>query len=423
MAPSPRAAILHFQDIQKALPLVRQVAHHTPLVASHQLSALAGCEVLLKAECLQRTGSFKLRGAVNKLASLAAEERAGGIIAASAGNHAQGVAFAAREAGVSCTIVMPVWASLAKVQATRNYGATVVLQGDSLQEAITHARALGDQSGAAFIHPYDDPAIVAGQGTLGVEICHDAPGAGLVLVPVGGGGLLAGVALAVKTLLPRTRVIGVQAAQAPALERSFHRRRRLSVPAARTLADGIAVSDPGRAPWRLIRRYVDDVVTVSEEAIAHAQVLLLERAKLLVEGAGAVGVAALMERSAPVAPEEQAVVVLSGGNVDIHLLSRVLEHGLAKAGRFHVLQVELPDTPGQLARLLSLLAGAGMNILNVEQNRYAPRLAFGCVLVEITGETRDSDHAGEVMERLRQAGYTPVGPQVTATDAMTWPSG
>ncbi|MBI4340345.1 MAG: threonine ammonia-lyase [Chloroflexi bacterium] len=405
MARSPRAAVLHFLDIQKALPIVRRVAHHTPLLSSQQLSAQAGCPVLLKAECLQRTGSFKIRGALNKVASLTEEELRRGVIAASAGNHAQGVALAAREAGVACTVVMPVGASLAKVEATRGYGATVALHGDSFDQALRRAQELAQEQGLTFVHAFDDPVIVAGQGTLGWEICQDAPDAGLVLVPVGGGGLIAGVALAVKTLSPRTRVIGVQAASAPAAERSFHGRRRVRVPAAPTLADGIAIAEPGATPWPLVRRYVDDVVTVSEEAIAHAQVLLLERAKLLVEGAGAVGVAALLERAVPVTARGPAVAVLSGGNVDLNLVSRILEHGLAQAGRYQLLEVALPDRPGQLARLLAVLAAVGVNVLDVDHIRNAPGLPFGQVMVEITGETRNQEHVGEMARRLQEAGY------------------
>lgn len=401
-----------FQDIQRALPIVRRVAHHTPLLSSRQLSALAGGQVFLKAECLQRTGSFKIRGAANKIAALTGEERRRGIIAASAGNHAQGVALAAKEAGITCTIVMPVGASLAKVEATRGYGATVVLQGESFDQALKYARELSARDGMTFVHAFDDPLVVAGQGTLGLELFQDAPDAGLVLVPVGGSGLIAGVALAVKTLSPKTKVIGVQTAAVPAAERSFHGGRRRHLPAQPTLADGIAVGEPGAVPWRLVRRYVDDIVTVSEEAIAHAQVFLLERAKLLVEGAGAVGVAALLEHAIPVSSSEKTIAVLSGGNVDINLLSHILEHGLAQAGRYQFMEVVLPDKPGQLVHLLSVLAEAGVNVLSVEHIRNAPGLAFGQALVEITCETRNQTHAGEVSQSLQQSGYALVSTPV-----------
>ncbi|MBI2170953.1 MAG: threonine ammonia-lyase [Chloroflexi bacterium] len=409
MAPSLQTHSVTFRDIEKALPIVARVAHHTPLLTTRQLSALAGCQVLLKAECLQRTGSFKIRGALNKVASLSPEERGRGIVAASAGNHAQGVALAAQLHGIPCTIVMPVGASLAKAQATRGYGATVVFYGESFDQAVDRAHELAQERGFTFVHAFDDPVVVAGQGTLGVEVCQDAPDANLVLAPVGGSGLIAGVALAVKTLSPKTRVIGVQTASAPAAERSFHRGRRVRAPIVPTLADGIAIGEPGVVPWRLVRRYVDDVVTVSEEAIAHAQVLLLERAKLLVEGAGAVGVAALLERATPVRPSEKAVVVLSGGNVDMHLVSRILEHGLAQAGRYQLLEVILPDKPGQLARLLAVLGEAGVNVLDVDHIRNKPGLPFGHALVEITAETQDQGHAGEMVRRLQEAGYALVG--------------
>ncbi|MBI4310252.1 MAG: threonine ammonia-lyase [Chloroflexi bacterium] len=394
-----------FQDIERALPVVRRTAHRTPMLSSRQLSAMAGCRVLLKAECLQRTGSFKIRGALSKVASLNGTERQAGIIAASAGNHAQGVALAAREAGIPCTIVMPVGASLAKVEATRGYGAAVIPYGDSFEKALGRAQALAQEQGLTLVHAFDDPLIVAGQGTLGVEIAEDASDAGVVLVPVGGGGLIAGVALAVKELSPGARVIGVQTTSAPAAERSFHQKRRLRVPSKPTLADGIAVGEPGAIPLRVMRRYVDDMVTVSEEAIAHAQALLLERAKLLVEGAGAVGVAALLERAVAVQESDVAVAVLSGGNVDMNLVSRILEHGLAQAGRYQLVEVVLADKPGQLARLLAVLAEAEVNVLDVDHVRHEPGLPFGHAMVEVTGETRNREHAEEMTRRLQEAGY------------------
>ncbi len=408
-----------YEDIDRALGEVGRVAHHTPLLSSRQLSTLAETSVLLKAENLQRTGSFKIRGAFNKLASLTTQQRRQGVVAASRGNHAQGVALAARELGVHCTVVMPMGASLAKVEATRGYGAEVVLNGEGLDQALRHSMELAESLGLTYVHPYDDPDVIAGQGTVGVEICQDVKEPGMVLVPVGGGGLISGIAMAVKKLSPRTLVIGVQTASAPAAERSFHRGRRLHVASKATLADGIAVSQPGKLPWRLIRKYVDGIVTVSEEAIAHAQVLLLERTKLLVEGAGAVGMAALLERS--VEPTEgPTVVVLSGGNVDINLVSRILEHGLAEAGRYQVLEVVLPDQPGTLGRLLTVLAHAGFNVLDVEHQRHVMDLPIGHALVQVTGETRDANHAIEVAQTLKKAGYIPTG--VPSAFGGGWPT-
>ena len=405
MVQSNRVRLPTYKDIEQAMDVVGRIAHHTPLLASRQLSALAGTNVLLKAENLQRTGSFKIRGAANMVASLSRQQRKRGVITASAGNHAQGVALAARELDTACTVVMPNSASLAKVVATRGYGADVVAHGESFDQALVYSQELATARGLTFVHAYDDPLIIAGQGTLGVEICQDVSGPGMILVPVGGGGLIAGVAMAIKTLSPRTRVIGAQAAASPATELSFRRGRRLRVAAGATLADGIAVAQPGRLPWRLIRRYVDEMVTVSEEAIAHAQLLLLERAKLLVEGAGAVGVAALLEHSVRITGRE-AVAVLSGGNVDMNLVSRVLEHGLSRAGRYQELEVVLLDRPGELGRLLAVLAEKGVNVLDVDHQRHAMGLSLGQVLVQITCETRDEAHAAEVARALDKAGYT-----------------
>ena len=399
---------LTYREVERAVEVVGRIAQHTPLLASRQLSTLAGTNVLLKAENLQRTGSFKIRGAVNKVASLSHQQRQRGVIAASAGNHAQGVALAAGEMDTACTVVMPTGASLAKVEATRGYGAEVILCGENFDQALLYSQELALARGTTFVHAFDDPMVVAGQGTLGVEICEDVAEPAMVIVPVGGGGLIAGVALAIKTLSPRTRVVGVQAAASPAAARSLRRGRRLRVATRTTVADGIAIAQPGRLPWRLIRRYVDEIVTVSEESIAHAQVLLLERAKLLVEGAGAVGLAALLEHSVELTGKE-AVVVLSGGNVDLNLVSRILEHGLAKAGRYQVLEVVLLDRPGELGRFLEVLAEAGVNVLDVDHQRHAVALPLGQVVVQITGETRNAAHAAEVAQALEKADYILVG--------------
>ncbi len=406
-------ALPTYRDIEHAVGVVNRIAHHTPLLASRQLSALAGTQVLLKAENLQRTGSFKIRGAANKVASLSHEQRQRGVIAASAGNHAQGVALAAREMATACTVVMPTGASLAKVAATRGYGAEVVLYGESFDQALRYSQEMAIDRGTTFIHAFDDPKVIAGQGTLGVEICEDVAEPAMVIVPVGGGGLIAGAALAIKTLSPHTRVVGVQAAASPAAERSLRRGRRLRVATRTTMADGITIAQPGRLPWHLIRRYVDEIVTVSEEGIAHAQVLLLERAKLLVEGAGAVGLAALLEHSVELT-DKKAVVVLSGGNVDLNLVSRVLEYGLAQAGRYQVVEVVLLDRPGELGRFLAVLAQAGVNVLDVDHQRHVVDLPLGQVVVQVTGETRNAAHAEEVAQVLEKAGYTLVGVPVTS---------
>ena len=391
-------------DVRRARLLSSGIVRHTPLMRSKQLSLLTGVDVILKAENLQRTGSFKIRGAANKLVSLSNKQRGRGVITASAGNHAQGVALAAQELGVQCTVVMPKEASIAKVKATSGYGAQIILHGDRLDQALRYGKGLAEKRGLTFVHPFDDSAVIAGQGTIGFEICEDEESLNLIVVPVGGGGLIAGIALVVKQISPRTQIVGVQAESVSAAARSFRRRRNVPVVGSHTLADGIAVTKPGKLPMRIIRRYVDDIVTVREDAIAHAQLLLLERAKLVVEGAGAVGLAAFLQGSLQ-APGKRTVIVLSGGNIDINLVNRILVHGLTDAGRYLVVEVVLQDRPGRLNTLLAVLAKAGANVLHVDHRRYAAALSVGQVLVEIAVETRDVDHAGEVVRALERQGY------------------
>lgn len=393
------------EDLRRASKTVSLVAHRTPLLFSRTFSEMSGVQVYLKAENLQRTGSFKIRGAATKLAHLPRRPKPRGVIAASAGNHAQGVALASRFARIPCTLVMPRGASLAKVEATRNYGARVILAGDSYDEAQQEASRLSREEGLVLVHPFDDPYIIAGQGTVGLEIAEEM-GEATVVVPMGGGGLIAGIALAVKSCHPKAQVIGVQTEAAPAGVRSFQQGKPSPTPVSPSIADGIAISCPGELPFRLIQRYVDDLVTVTEESIAHAMVLLLERTKLLVEGAGAVGLAGLL--SGRVRPaKDKVALVLSGGNLDPTLLSRVLEHGLAHGGRYLVLRVLLVDRPGQLARLMNALAGAGANVLEVSHQRHGILLPVGQVQVEVTVETRDAAHAEAVAKHLRDQGYLP----------------
>lgn len=391
-------------DIRAAAERLRGTAEYTPLLHSRHLSNLTGGDIWLKAECLQRTGSFKVRGATNMTTLLSPAERARGVIAASAGNHAQGVAVAARAAGIAVTIVMPLTASLAKVEATRGYGARVVQTGHSYLEAAEAMQSLAVATGATVIPAFDDARVIAGQGTVGLEIVEQRPDVELVLIPVGGGGLAAGVALAVKALAPAARVVGVQAAAAPAACRSFEHGAVLPVAAGSTVADGIAVGRPGEVTLPLLRRHVDEMVTVDEESITGAMASLLERAKLVVEGAGAVGVAALL--SGAVRPEgRRTVVVLSGGNVDLNLLGRVVEHGLSHAGRYVALRIALADRPGELARLLAVIAEQGANVLDVEHRRSGARLRFGEALVDLLLETRDAAHADELRAALTSRSY------------------
>ncbi|MBI4328838.1 MAG: threonine ammonia-lyase [Chloroflexi bacterium] len=395
-------------QIEAARAIVAEVAHRTPCLPSRSLGEMVGCRLLLKAENLQRTGSFKVRGASVKIAHLTARQRERGVIAASAGNHAQGVALAARRAGVPCTVVMPQGASLAKVAATESYGARVLFHGATFDEAMAYAQEQAREGGLTLVHAFDDEEIIAGQGTIGLELAEEALEADLAIVPVGGGGLIAGISLALKERRPSVQVIGVQVQAAPATARSFaHGRRRVVTPGS-TLADGIAIGHPGVLPFQLIKRYVDDIVTVPEEEVAKAMVLLLERAKLLVEGAGATPLAALLA-GAVQAQGKTVVALLSGGNVDPLLLSRVFDHGLAHAGRFLLLEVVLLDRPGQLAALLARLAEAGVNVLDIVHHRRSIYLPVGQVEVEITVETRDARHVAEVARLLEEAGYRRAG--------------
>lgn len=382
----------------------------TPVFNSRFLSEKTGRRVLFKAENLQRTGSFKIRGAACKLARLGDAARAG-VVVASAGNHAQAVAFAARAHGVPCEVFMPRDASISKAEATRSYGATVRLTGDSLDEAMGPAAERAAATGMVLVHPFNDADIVAGQGTLGLELVEQVPELATVVVPLGGGGLAGGVAVAVKALRPSVRVVAVQSAACAPFPASLAAGRPVAHegPVA-TLADGIAVRRPGDITLPLVERYVDEVLTVDENEIADAMVLLLERAKLVVEGAGAVGVAALLWRDGVLgagagAVDGDTVVVLSGGNVDLGQLTPAIRRHETNAGRRIVLFSRFPDRPGQLAKLLALLGEAGANLIAVEHLRDGYDLQFRETGVNIVLETRDLDHAEDVISRCREAGY------------------
>jgi len=396
--------VLRVTTVEQARTRLRGTVHQTPLTPSNTFSRMFGCQVFLKLENLQRTGSFKIRGAANKIAQLTAKEKAKGVIAASAGNHAQGVALASSYAGIPCTIVMPKTASLAKIAATQGYGAEVILEGDGFDEAQTYAMEQAREQGRAYIHAFDDEAVIAGQGTIGLELNEQLPELEAIVVPVGGGGLISGIATALKEIKPSVRVIGVQSAAVPGVLENLRRRTIKEVPRNATVADGIAVARPGDLTIPLIKKYVDDVVAVEEEDITQAMVLFLERSKLVVEGAGAVGLAALLSGKLQ-APGKKVVLVLSGGNADTNLLARVIEHGLGHAGRYLTLRVTLSDRPGQLARLLGLLADTGANVLEVSHHRQGIHLALGQAEVEVTLETRDPSHAQEVLAAVKAAGY------------------
>lgn len=378
---------------------------NTPLLASDRLSEDVGGKVWLKAENTQRAGSFKLRGAYTKMASLAPAERARGIIAHSAGNHAQGVALAAHLLGAPATVVMPEYAPLAKVVATKRFGAHVVLHGQSFDDAGAHARMLQEQQGLTYVHAFDDPLTVAGQGTLGLEILEALPDVGTLVVPIGGGGLIGGIGVAVRALKPTTRIIGVQAEGCPSIRLSLTAGKPVVVPEARTIADGIAVKKPGGITLPLIRDLVDDVVTVDEDEIARGIVYALQNLRLVAEGAGAVGIAALLTGKVRPRAAEQVCVVLSGGNIDANFLARVIEQVLVKQGRYIVLHTSVPDRPGNLSRMLDHIAAEGANVIDINHRRAAWQVPVDRTGIEMILEVRDEAHGQAIVQRLEAAGY------------------
>jgi threonine dehydratase len=391
-------------DVVAARELIRDVVSPTPVLRSRVLSELVGGPVFLKCENLQRTGSFKVRGAYLRIARLTDAERARGVVAASAGNHAQGVAYVAGLLETRSTVYMPEGAPLPKVQATRDYGADVVLQGSSVEDALAGAEEHAARTGSVLIHPFEHPDIVTGQGTVGFEIIEQCPQVRTVVIPVGGGGLAAGVAVAIKSLDPAVQIVGVQSAAVAPYPASLAAGRPIPVKGAPTMADGIAVSRPGELAFGLLSDCGARVVTVTEEGLSRGLLLCLERAKQVVEPAGAAGVAALLEHAEQMQPP--IVVVLSGGNIDPLLLSKLLRHGLRAAGRFLAFRCRLPDRPGALATLLHQLAGLGANVLDVWHERVTPRLQVGEVEVLLQVETRGPEHCEEVITELREAGYT-----------------
>jgi threonine dehydratase len=390
-------------DVLAAQALLADVARVTPLEGSRPLSDRVGGPVFLKCENLQRAGSFKIRGAYTRIAGLSAAERARGVVAASAGNHAQGVALAATLLGARSIVFMPHGAPIPKVAATKAYGAEVRFHGHTVDEALVGAEALARETGAVLIHPFDHPDVVAGQGTIGLEILEQCPEVRTIVVGAGGGGLLAGIAVAVKATRPDVRIVGVQAESAAAYPASLAAGHPVALETMSTMADGIAVGCPGQVPFAIVRELVDDVVTVSEEFLSRALLLVLERAKLVVEPAGAAGVAALID--APASFEPPVVAVLSGGNIDPLLLLRVLRHGLAAAGRYLSFRVRVPDRPGALARLLATLANADASVLEVEHVRTDPKLSLDEVELALQLETRGAEHSEELLAELRGAGY------------------
>ncbi len=396
-------------DFQVARDRISPVALATPMESSRYLSEVLGSPVFLKCENLQRTGSYKIRGAYNRLSRLSDEEKARGVVAASAGNHAQGVALAARELGIHATIFMPIGVPLPKLQATKDYGADVVLRGHTVDEPLRAAAEFAAETGAVLIHPFDHVDIITGQGTLGLDIADERPDVDTVIVPIGGGGLISGVASAIKqraALDGRTvRVIGVQAANAAAYPPSLATGKAIEITIMPTIADGIAVSKPGSLNFEIIREVVDEVVTVTEDELAQALLMLIERAKLVVEPAGAVGVAAIL--AGRVKNTGTTVVVLSGGNIDPMIMERVISHGLAASERYLKLRIPLPDRPGQLARVSALVAECNANVVEVLHTRHGGGLQISQVELELHIETRGPEHADQVLARLRDEGFEP----------------
>ncbi|MBI4630023.1 MAG: threonine ammonia-lyase [Candidatus Rokubacteria bacterium] len=395
---------LQLADVEAARDRLRGAIYATPCPYSQTLSELTGARCFVKLENLQMTGSFKERGAANLLQQLDQAARARGVIAASAGNHGLAVAFHAARLGIPAVIVMPEWAPLIKVTSSRRHGAEVILFGANYDEAYGHARDVAARRGLEFVHPFDDARVIAGQGTLGLELLAQRPEMNAVLVPVGGGGLAAGVGLAVKARRPEVRVIGVQAESIPAMKRALEAGSRVTLPAASTLADGIAVRQVGALTLEAAKRYVDDVVTVSEEELANAILLLLEIEKTVVEGAGAAPLAALLNRPLGLAGAD-VVLVLSGGNIDVTMLSRIIDRGLVKDGRLVRLRVMLRDRPGELARLTAAIAEARANILHIEHDRAFSHAAIGETDVELTLETSGRAQIEALVGRLEAAGY------------------
>jgi threonine dehydratase len=395
---------MDIENIKSAKKALKGVAKHTPLDESRTLSELTGNRVFLKTENMQRTGSFKIRGAYNKIKNLSPAEKVKGVIAASAGNHAQGVALAAKKAGIAATVVMPETAPVSKVAATKGYGANVVLFGQGYDDAYSKALEIQHETGATLIQAFNDPFVIAGQGTIGLEIIEDLSEVDVVIVPIGGGGLVSGIATAVKALKPDVKVIGVEAEGAASAYESRKAGFPKKLESVQTIADGIAVKSPGDLTFEIIERLVDDIVTVNDDEIAHAILHLLERSKLVVEGSGAVGVAALLHDKIGIY-DRNAVVILSGGNIDVNIVSRIIERGMIESGRYIRLVTNIVDRPGSLTHLLNKIALAKANVISVYHNRTKRGVGLSETEVELELETRDKEQAENIIAALESEGY------------------
>ncbi|MEP6904212.1 MAG: threonine ammonia-lyase [Actinomycetota bacterium] len=392
-------------DIQEARKLLQGIIIPTPILSDEKLSNEIGAKAFMKAECLQRSGSFKMRGAYNKISRLTNDEKQRGVVTASAGNHAQGVALAARLHNIKATIVLPEFAPLTKVIATKAQGAEVILHGASFDEAVAYSRKLQEEKGYTYVHAFDDYSIIAGQGTIGWEIADDLPETTLVIVPIGGGGIISGIAIAVKNLLPNVRVVGVQAAHCASINKSLKEGKPIEAIAQPTIADGIAVKRPGEKTLPIIKEYVDEIVEVTEEEIARGIYHCIQNNHLVVEGAGAAGVAALLAKKIKVKPDDTVCTVLCGGNIDANLLTRVLEQVLVRQGRYIMLKLLVPDRPGRLAILLERVAESYANVIEVFHRRAMWLAPLGQVGIEMLLEVRDEEHSRDVIKHLTAVGY------------------
>lgn len=392
-------------DITAAREILKEIIIPTPILADSKLSREIGARAYLKAENLQKSGSFKVRGAYNKISRLTPEEKARGVIAASAGNHAQGVALAAQLNDIKAVIVLPEYAPLTKVMATKSYGAEVILHGASFDEAVTYSRELQKEQGYTYVHAFDDEEVIAGQGTIGIEIAEALPNVSTVVVPIGGGGIIAGIATAVKALVPGVRVVGVQAENAAPVKKCLEAGEVIDVPIGQTIADGIAVKRPGGLTLPIIRDLVDEIVEVSEDDIARGIYFCAQNNRLVVEGAGAAGLAALLSGKITVQEDEAVCAVLCGGNIDANLLARILEQVMVRMGRYIFLKLLVPDRPGILAKLLDNVAESGANVVEVFHKRAMWLAPLGKVGIEMLLEVRDEGHGRQVHKHLEELGY------------------
>jgi threonine dehydratase len=392
-------------DIQQAREILHNIINPTPILSDRILSSEIGANAFLKAECLQRSGSFKVRGAYNKISRLTEEEKSRGVVTGSAGNHAQAVALAARLNGIKSTIVLPERAPLTKIKATKAQGAEVILHGASFDEAVAYSRELEKEHGFTYVHAFDDELVIAGQGTIGMEIIDDLPSVNTVVVPIGGGGIISGIATAIKNLHPKTRVIGVQAANVAPVNKSLEAGHPVEVGFMPTIADGIAVKRPGAVTLPIIKEYVDDVVEVTEDEITKGIFHCVQNSHLVVEGAGAAGVAALLAGKVDLSESDTVCAVLAGGNIDANLLALILEHGLVHQGRYIILKLLVLDRPGGLAEMLGHVAKIGGNVIEVSHRRAMWLAPLGRVGIELLLEVRDEQHGKDVIEYLETVGY------------------